>query len=316
MNHLMRTFLNHSAVVEASTALKLDPGSDGERFITMPPVGNIYLNGVVDDETIRPVRTGGTWYPSPPPQDYKSKIILDFHGGGYATGEGRTADAAYAGRTLTENTAPYALFVQYRLASNKAGRFPAALQDALSSYAYLLSLGHTANQIVISGDSAGGHVALSLLRYLSTENVDLPQPRALLLWSPAIDLEAAKYPCTVNHSSYYGTDFLVGNFSSWGATKFTEGLDLSDNTLQAYVVQLGHQFRAVSPIWICTGSTEILGPEGLRMGKELREAGSLVELYTIFGAPHDVIFIGDVLRFDKEAVEAAKLTGRFIENVA
>jgi hypothetical protein len=67
MNHLMRTFLYHSAVVEASTPLNLNPGTEAERFITMPPIGNIYLKGVVDDETIRPVMTGGTWYPSPPP---------------------------------------------------------------------------------------------------------------------------------------------------------------------------------------------------------------------------------------------------------
>ncbi len=171
--------------------------------------------------------------------------------------------------------------------------------------------------IVISGDSAGGHVALSLIRYLSTENVNLPSPRALLLWSPAIDLEAAKDPSTVNHSSYYATDYLVGNFSSWGATKFTEGLDIiSDSTMRAYVVHLGYEFRAVSPIWICVGSTEILGPEGLRIGEELRERGSVVEIYTIPGAPHDVRFVGNILGFEDEAVKAAQLAHDFIENVA
>ncbi|KAF2711736.1 alpha/beta-hydrolase [Pleomassaria siparia CBS 279.74] len=224
----------------------------------------------------------------------------------------------YAGKTLMGNTASYyALFVQYRLASNDAGRFPAVLQDALSSYVFLLlSQGYAAANIVVSGDSAGGHVALSLLRYLSTENANLPPPRAVLLWSPAIDLEAAKDPSTVNHSSYYATDYLVGNFSSWGATKFTEGLDLSDTTLRAYVVQLGHQFRAVSPIWICMGSVEILGPEGLRIAEELQERGSVVETHTISGAPHDVLFVANILGFENEAVEAAKLAHHFIENVA
>jgi acetyl esterase/lipase len=316
MNNLMRAFLYHTAVVRAKTPLKLDPGSEGERFIEIPPVGDNHLRGVLNDKEIRPIRTGGTWYPSPPPKDYKGKVILHFHGGGYTIGEGRAADAAYAGKTLTDNTAPHALFVQYRLASNKEGRFPAALQDALSSYAYMLDQGYAAENIVISGDSAGGHVALSFVRYLSTEVVDLPRPNAVLLWGPLIDLEAAKDPSTINNSRFYSTDYLVGNFCSWGATKFTEGLDLSDRTLRPYIVHLGHAFRSVSPIWICVGSLEILGPEGLQIGKELRDEGSVVESHIIADAPHDVLFVGNILGFEREAVEAAKSAGRFIARVA
>jgi acetyl esterase/lipase len=316
MNNLMRAFLYHSAVVRAKTPLNLEPGSEGERFIHMPPVEDQHLRGILDDKIVRPVTTGGTWYPTPPPKDYQGKIILHFHGGGYAIGEGRAADAAYAGKTLTDNTAPYALFVQYRLASNDQGRFPAALQDALSSYTYLLLQGYVAANIVISGDSAGGHVALSLLRYLSSESVSIPQPRALLLWSPAIDLEAAKNPLTVNQSQFYMTDYLDGTFSSWGASRFTTGLDLSDSALRAYIVQLGYPFRAASPIWICVGSLEILGPEGLRVGEELQEKGCVVETHTISHAPHDVLFVGNILGFESEAVQAAKLAGRFIENAA
>lgn len=314
-NHLMRSMLYHVAVVQMKTPLSLDPGTEGEKFITMPPVGDSHLKGVLNDKTIRPVEVGGTWYPSRPPAEYKDKALLHFHGGGYAIGEGRAADAAYAGKTLTDNTAPYALFVQYRLASNSGGRFPAALQDALSSYVFLLSQGYLAANIILSGDSAGGHVALSLLRYLSTENVDLPAPRALLLWSPAIDLEAAKDPATVNRSKFYATDYLVGNFSKWGATKFTERLDLSDSKLRPYIVQLGHPFLAVSPIWICVGEMEILGPEGLCMGEELMKSGSVVETHVIERAPHDVMFVGNILGFEKEAVEATTVAKRFIEDV-
>jgi acetyl esterase/lipase len=316
MNNLMRTFLYHSAVVRAKTPLTLEPGSEGWRFMRIPPAEDQHLRGILDDKTVRPVMTGGTWYPTPPPKGYKGKVILHFHGGGYAIGEGRDIDAAYAGKTLTENTAPYALFVQYRLASNNKGRFPAALQDALSSYTYLLLQGHAAANIVISGDSAGGHVALSLLRYLSTENVSIPPPRALLLWSAAIDLEAAKDPSSVNESKYYDTDYLDGTFSSWGASRFTAGLDLSDSALRAYVVQLGYPFRAASPVWICVGSLEILGPEGLRIAAELQEKGSVVETHSILHAPHDVLFVGNILGFESEAVQAAKLAGLFIDNVA
>jgi alpha/beta hydrolase fold len=56
---------------------------------------------------------------------------------------------------------------QYRLSSHPGGRFPAALQDAVTSFQHLLDLGVPALQIILSDDSAGGHLALSLLRYNS-----------------------------------------------------------------------------------------------------------------------------------------------------
>jgi acetyl esterase/lipase len=312
MNDLMRAFLYHSAVVQAKTPLKLEPGSEGERFVTIPAVQNNHLKGVLNDEMIKPVITAGTWYPSLPPKGYTGKLLLHFHGGGYSIGEGRAADAAYAGKTLTDNTAPYALFVQYRLASNNGGRFPAALQDALSSYIFLLSEGYDSQNIVISGDSAGGHIALSLLRYLSTE-VDLGSPRALLLWSPSINLEAARDPSVADNSPHYATDYIIGNFQSWGAKNFTEGLELSAGKLRPYIVQSGYPFHSLSPIWVCVGGAEILGPDGIRIAEELREHGNMVETHIISGAPHDVMFVGNLMGFEDEAVEATKLAHRFIE---
>lgn len=180
----------------------------------------------------------------------------------------------------------------------------------------MLDQGYTGVDIVISGDSAGGHIALSLLRYLSCETVGIQRPKALLLWSPAIDLEAAKDPSNVSRSKFYATAYLVGNFSSWGATRFIEGLNPSDEKIRPYIVQLGYPFHSVSPIWICIGALEILGPEGLRIGEELRKKGSVVETHTISGAPPDVMFVGNILGFDKEAVVAAKVAGRFLDNVA
>lgn len=314
MNNLMRAFLYHSAVVQVKTPLNLEPGAEGKRFVLIPAIDQRHLKGVLDDDTIRPATTGGTWFPSLPPDNYSGKVILHLHGGGYAIGEGRIADGAYAGKMLTENVAPFALFAQYRLASNSGGRFPAALQDALSSYAFLLAKGYKAGDIVISGDSAGGHLALSLLRYLSTAKVELPAPRALLLWSTSIDLEVARDSSWIDSSEFYATDYLIGNFSSWGAGKFTEGLDLAEGGVRPYVVQLGYPFRSVSPIWICIGSLEILGPAAIRMGKELKDEGNVVETHVISGAPHDVMFVGNILGFGNEALEATKVAHRFVED--
>src|SRR4030095_10744171 len=75
----------------------------------------------------------------------------------------------------------------YRLAPEHP--FPAALEDALSSYQYLLyDRGIAANRLVLAGDSAGGGLALSLALALKDEG--LPQPAAIVVFSPWTDLAA------------------------------------------------------------------------------------------------------------------------------
>lgn len=68
--------------------------------------------------------------------------------------------------------------------------FPVALQDAVTAYAYVLNtLNVRPENVVISGDSAGGNLALALLPYMHEEGeLVLPHPRAALLWSPWVDL--------------------------------------------------------------------------------------------------------------------------------
>ena len=56
---------------------------------------------------------------------------------------------------------------QYRLSSHLSSQFPVVLQDAVSSYIYLLELRITAPQIIFSRDSAGGNLALTLRGMLS-----------------------------------------------------------------------------------------------------------------------------------------------------
>jgi len=85
-----------------------------------------------------------------------------------------------------------AFMLDYRLASvvthTQASRnpFPAALIDCLSAYFYLIGLGFSPENIIVTGDSAGGNLALTLTRHLSTMGVALPGH--LVVLSPAADL--------------------------------------------------------------------------------------------------------------------------------
>ncbi len=74
---------------------------------------------------------------------------------------------------------------EYRLASHPGGRFPAALQDAVTAYAFLVfELKVPAANVVLSGDSAGAHLVLGLLRYINAHKYIFPEPTGTLLWSP------------------------------------------------------------------------------------------------------------------------------------
>jgi acetyl esterase/lipase len=81
-------------------------------------------------------------------------------------GDGRQDDCGFAAKTLLQQTsAAYVFCPQYRLASNPGGRFPAQLQDAVTSLLYLTDeMQVPARKITISGDSAGGNICLALLR--------------------------------------------------------------------------------------------------------------------------------------------------------
>lgn len=105
-------------------------------------------------------------------------------------GDGRQADCGFAAKTLLEQTsATHVLCPQYRLASNLGGRFPAQLQDAITSLLYLIEeVNVPASKITISGDSAGGNLCLALLRYIADNpKAAMPSPGCAFLWSPWVD---------------------------------------------------------------------------------------------------------------------------------
>jgi len=68
--------------------------------------------------------------------------------------------------------------------------WPLPLLDAISSYRYLLDEGISERDIVIVGDSAGGHLALALIRWIRDEGaaLGLDGPRGLVVMSPWVDV--------------------------------------------------------------------------------------------------------------------------------
>lgn len=226
-------------------------------------------------------------------------------------GDVRT-DATFMAKMLNERIAPgsHVCMSLYRLASNSGGRFPAALQDALSAYHYLQQR-FPDSEIVLSGDSAGGHIVIGLLRYIAQHGAEtgLRPPKSPLLFSPAIDMLAPLDPEGITRSRNYGTDYLDPTFLSWGAKRF-----VSDRPgAKPYINPLGSEFKSPSPIWVFCGGCELFYDDIMRFVEEMTTIqGNDVETFVEELANHDIVFAGNLTGWRKEAEHAADEAGKWL----
>ncbi|HEY6790866.1 MAG TPA: alpha/beta hydrolase, partial [Trebonia sp.] len=117
--------------------------------------------------------------------------IFHIHGGGFALGS--AGGSVGLASSLARKTGMRAVSVDYRLAPEHP--YPAALQDVTAAYRALVEQTGTAGRIVVSGESAGGNLAIELL--IAGKAEGLMMPAAALLLSPMTDL-------TVTGTSYAG----------------------------------------------------------------------------------------------------------------
>lgn len=111
-------------------------------------------------------------------------VVLYCHGGGYQMGSIRSHGPLMA--DLAEASGMRVLGFDYRLAPEH--RYPAALEDTLRVYRWLLDQGTPPDRIAVAGDSAGAGLALAML--LKAREAALPLPAAVALLSPWVDMEA------------------------------------------------------------------------------------------------------------------------------
>ncbi|KAL8909848.1 MAG: hypothetical protein Q9171_004835 [Xanthocarpia ochracea] len=311
---LLRIWFKYASTVMFSFPISLEPGKEAERFVVIEPSTRDIYGALPDtsDLTVKPKPIGGTWYPRlyNATDDATRQVILHFHGGGYVLGSTRDSECRSAALTLCKNLDSLSFFAQYRLASSPEGRFPAAFQDALTAYAYLIDIGVRSSNIVLSGDSAGGHLVVMLLRYLSENGGLLGDPRAALLWSPWLNL--ATNPEEIDRSKNNTTDFVLGAFVKWAVESFVPpDMDL----MHRYLSPLYHPFSTTTPIWIQVGHREVLHEEiTLFADRMIRMTDNIVEILEVPYAPHDIFLAGTILGFESEVEDATKVAARFLNS--
>ena len=305
-SRITKVMLHHFSAVEVYTPMSFD---SGKTKILNPAKRELY-QGILEDTEIQPAKLAGIWYPRPHSSGDSEDVVLHIHGGAFVVGDG--LDSGFSAQLYYKHANAKSFYPLYRLSSNDGGRFPAALQDCVTSYRYLLDLGIASSKIILAGDSAGANLAITLLRYISDHPDLLPTPPAALLWSPWVDIADALDPKNMEKNRNEKTDFLPGNFAAWGAKTYTPKFMKASHP---YISPLGNPFHTGTSLWISTGSLEVLRDNDARLAEEMKGAGNKVDYYEIPFAPHDIFYNGQHLGWEREAEEAAIVAGGWLKNI-
>lgn len=190
----------------------------------------------------------------------RSKMILYCHGGGYTSGT--LGYARMLAVRMAKATGYEVLAFQYRLAPEHP--YPEALEDARLIWEYLMLLGWGAREIILTGDSAGGNLALELA--LDLRDTQRMLPWRMVLFSPWTDLTASGESYTECRER---DPLLTREYIEAVRDAFAPGADWS---LPEYS-PLFADLRGLPPTLIQVGGREILRDDSTRLYQKLQEAG-------------------------------------------
>jgi epsilon-lactone hydrolase len=221
--------------------------------------------------------------------------ILYVHGGGYISGS--CSDHRHHVAKVVQASGVPALQFEYRLAPEHP--YPAAFEDGMAAYRWMLAQGHQPEQMVIAGDSAGAGLTLALL--LGMRDQGLPLPAAAVSSSPWTDLlltgdsyRSNRYKClspldmAVVCSRYYGGDH-----------------DLAE----PYISPLYGDLRGLPPLLLMAGDDETMRDDAVSFAEKARKAGVDVTLRVGQGMGHCYPFMAPLF---PEAVVGMAEIGEFI----
>lgn len=236
---------------------------------------------VAADVEHKPVDAGGVpaeWVAAPGAA--ADRVIFYLHGGGYTIGSLNT-HRDLVGR-ISRASGARALSVDYRLAPEHP--FPAAVDDSVEAYRWLLAQGVPPAGIIIAGDSAGGGLTIATLVALRVAGVTLPAAAVCL--SPWTDLEGTGESMKTKAE----VDPIV-----W--------FDLLSKMAQAYLGNAAPRTPLASPLYadlsglpptlVQVGTAEVLLDDSTRLAERAKAAGwdvtleawdEMIHVWQIFAA--------------------------------
>lgn len=227
----------------------------------------------------------------------RTKAVLYHHGGGFTFGSALSHRHMVA--RIAEAAGVVAFNMDYRLAPEHA--YPAALDDAVEDYRYVLAQGFPASRIVVAGESAGGNLTMALLLALRDKALDLPAAAYLL--SPWLDL-------TQQGDSYQARREYDPMITSEALDFCAQAYCAGQSPETPCISPLKADLNGLPPIFIQVGSDEILLSDSLELTRRAAQSGQDVRLHVWAGMVHAWPLFHTVL--PTAGVKAIKQAGEWI----
>ena len=247
--------------------------------------------------TVDPVDAGGVpaeWVNAPDAD--AGHVLLWLHGGGYCLGSLDT-HRNLAGR-LSAATGSFVLLADYRLAPEHC--YPAAVDDAVEVYRWLLQNGTDPTRMVVGGDSAGGGLTVALL--LALRDRGEPLPGAAVCVSPWVDMACDAESYTVNAEA----DPMLSQATIKPLAAWYLGPD-GDPTAP-YASPLHGDLSDLPPMLIHVGGTEALLDDSRALAARAEAAGVDVTLEVW----DEMIHVWHAFETVPEAAQALDRIGEFV----
>ncbi|MBN1303731.1 MAG: alpha/beta hydrolase [Anaerolineales bacterium] len=224
--------------------------------------------------------------------------ILYLHGGSYNSGSINSHGSLVA--NISNAALARSLIIEYRKAPEYL--FPAAVEDALAAYRWLLSRDIPPQKIVLTGDSCGGGLALALL--LKLKETGDPMPAAAVCLSPWTDLTCQGETWNANQKK----DLVLDPYH----LKASANLYLGDtDPYNPLASPLYGNLEGLPPLLIQVGSDEILLSDSTRFAEQAKAVGVDVTLEVWDQMPHEWHFAAD---YFPEARQAIEHIGNFVKS--
>jgi len=235
-----------------------------------------------------------------PPDIENQRTILFLHGGAYIAGSIRTAQyhAVYISRVSNARV----LIIDYRLAPEY--QFPAALDDAINAYQWLIDVeGVPHDKLIIIGVSSGGGLTIANLLKIRERGIDMP--KAAVCISPWIDLtftgETFKKRAIID-------PFLTPDELEFAANLYSGDRDPRDPFISPVYANL----QGLPPLFIQAGTAEILYDDAVRLARSAVKTGVDVNLDIWEDMIHAFPGFVSVAPESKQAIERI---GKFIHDI-
>lgn len=301
---------------------------------TQDKIGVLMAQSYKDDVDCETVTVGEiTCAMLTPREELSTGVILYLHGGGYVAGNLDYAKGF--GSMLAVKCGIRVFTVEYRLAPEHP--YPAALDDAMEAYGYLLSGGYDPGRIILCGDSAGGGLCYALCQKIRDKARTMPA--GIIAISPWTDLTASNESYRINKKAdpsmtverlrYFADSYVYGAEERDGKLQPKRNPDPKDDARIKSEPRISPLFDSQEKMpesLIFVGGDEIMYDDSYYLHEKLGRAGCVSELvvapdlwhgYVLYDLPERVCDYKKISKFIKKLIPSRrKLEWYALDNAA